>query len=158
MGNGCVSIDVAIDKGTLDAIMASDDWQTSLPAMAAELHRVLRSGGRWLLCRQVTLCSHEFIEHGHSQPLQISFGDDRAECIDDGLVEHKQPTEDSAVTLMVTESSRWHVVREQVVMPQAQAKVGDEPGVWYLYTFRKKQQLASSKLLSFSSTSVLPVP
>jgi hypothetical protein len=45
------SFDVAIDKGTLDAIMSAAEWQRSGPAMGAEVHRVLRPGGQWLLCR-----------------------------------------------------------------------------------------------------------
>jgi predicted methyltransferase len=45
------SFDVAIDKGTLDAIMSATEWQTSAPAMGAEVHRVLKPGGLWLLCR-----------------------------------------------------------------------------------------------------------
>lgn len=43
------SIDVALDKGTLDALACTDDPEAMIAAMARDVARVLRPGGRWLI-------------------------------------------------------------------------------------------------------------
>lgn len=118
------SFDVAIDKGTLDAIMSATEWQTSAPAMGAEVHRVLKPGGLWLLC---------------------SFGDDRAECVDEQLSELGADA-DPALNRCEGRSERWHAVRERIALPahspEKEAGGGgaleeEEAGAWYLYAFTK---------------------
>ena len=39
---------VVIDKGTLDAVMCSDDFVTNAKRMISEVHRVLQPGGKYI--------------------------------------------------------------------------------------------------------------
>jgi hypothetical protein len=146
------SFNVAIDKGTLDAIMSATEWQTSAPAMGAEVHRVLKPGGLWLLCRYlgITLraCLAAILILGPNQCCMFfcvsSFGDDRAECVDEQLSELGADA-DPALNRCEGRSERWHAVRERIALPahspEKEAGGGateeEEAGAWYLYAFTK---------------------
>jgi hypothetical protein len=71
-----------------------------------------------------------------------SFGDDRAECVDDELVED-EGGEEAPGSRWVVQSKRWRVVRERMVREdatapeQAEGRTEETSGVWYMYVFTK---------------------
>ncbi len=76
-----------------------------------------------------------------------SFGDDRAECVDEQLSELGADA-DSTLNRCEGWSERWHAVRERIALPahspEKEAGGGateeeeeEEAGAWYLYAFTK---------------------